>query len=122
MTADKRLQQESSRTRQLLGEPIYFVETRGAPPTRWGSMLLEIAYALDDCERKINESKCRMLKIQRKWFPVNKLEPSKEGLDKFEQELGPLEKNIQYVKNCFAFYAGTKSLRNKANRARRKLS
>jgi hypothetical protein len=122
MTENESLQQESGRTGQLLGEPIYFVEACGAPGARWGSMLLEIAAALDYCERKINESKCRMLKVQQKWFPVNKLKPSKEGLDKFKQELRPLEKNIQYVKNCLDFYAGTKSLRNMANRALRKLS
>jgi hypothetical protein len=122
MTENESQQQESGRTGQPLGEPIYFVATRGEPCTRWGSMLLEIASALDDCEKNINESKCRMLKVQQKWFPVNKLKPSKEGLDKFKQELRPLEKNIQYVKNCLDFYAGTKSLRNMANCALRKLS
>ena len=122
MTKNKSLQQESSRIGQPLSEQVYFVETREAPGTRWGSMLLEIVYALDDCERKINKSKCGLLKIQQDCFPVEKLKPSKEGLDKFKQELRSLEENIRYVKNCFEFYGETKSLINKANRALRKLS
>jgi hypothetical protein len=122
MTENESQQQESGRTGQPLGERIYCVAMRGEPRTRWGSTLLEIARALDDCERTINESKCRLLKVQQEWFPVNNLKPSKEALDKLKQEFMPLEKNSQYVKNCLDFYTGTKSLRDKANRALRKLS
>ncbi len=121
MAKTEELQRKHS-TENLNGEPVYYVETRDTPAFRWGSTLLEIIYALHDCENVVNRSKNEIYTIQQKWFPVNDPKPNKEGLRRLKVELSRLEKNIKYVKDCFDFYAESKSLVRRANRALRKMS